>query len=133
MLNKISEIGDGFNPFSYTSYLAAGSTASATNVLLVNVSGAGLLTSISQGIRYGSSYAESYGRITVIIDGVTILNDVVFSYQNTMGGWTDSSHGHYINDAFIGGFFKFNTSLQVYHRVSNTAQYAQTQVSYVLG
>lgn len=132
MLNRLGEVGDGFNPFSYSSYRQSSLTTSTSNVLIVNITGAGLLTSISQAIYFGSDIYENYGFVTVIIDGVTKISDGVFSWCNTIGGWTDSSNGNYLNSTFIGGMFKFNSSLQIYHRSSSTGNYAQTNITYSL-
>lgn len=122
----------GFNPKIMTPNMLIAGTTSTGNVTILNISGSGLLTSLSQSLRSTDTVTGSNGFVTVVIDGSTILNDAPLSYSGEHGGWTSTANSTQINDNIIYGLFKFNSSLVIYHRTDYAASYTYTYVGYLL-
>jgi hypothetical protein len=94
--------------------------AITTNTNIINISGSGYFL----GSVYSGYYSTAGGDIkgTIIIDGVTIMNDRTLIRTN------DRLYKQF----YIPGFIRFNTSLQVIQRTTNTGSIYNSRVWYTL-
>lgn len=95
-------------------------TNSATLSTVVSVTGKGIITDIGQVFDTGGY--EATGQIDVIVDGVQMHTDMVFTPTSANGG----------SSAGFSPFWRFNTGFTVKHRMASTATSCQTNVCYVL-
>ena len=100
--------------------MAYATTVSTSYVDIVNISGNGYLTGISQAV--GSAATAYNGQIKIIIDGSTIY-DGDFSFVDPET---------YSAPQSLSFLLKFKSSLQVQHSVDNADATAMTSVSYAL-
>jgi hypothetical protein len=91
---------------------------------LVNITGqGGYLQEIWQKAKEQAS--TYYGCLEIIIDGVTIIN--IADYFTCSQTTRDVGQENNIN-----GLLRFNNSLVINHKVSNTSQYITTRALYIL-
>lgn len=93
---------------------AGGSTASTTYVTLLNVSGRGILTSISQMLSHNSS---ATGWIQITVDGVVVVNNTEWSLL-------------YYTNTNLSPMWKFNSSLLIEHKTGGGTVFSRA--SYLL-
>lgn len=121
----------GINISTSTPAFLISTTTSTTNVLIATVNGSGIITSISQGM-YTSNTGNAIGYLTLVIDGTTVYNDIPYSNEYMIGGYTSSNDGFCITGNAIAGIHKFNTSFSIYHRTSYAPTTVKTHCAYLL-
>jgi hypothetical protein len=112
----------------------------ATNVAIVNITGKGALRFLSAG-----PYLNTAGFVTLIIDGITILNDAGVYWNNSYEpGYSycfvgsvvssyDGSNAQWDMSAVPSDYgITFKTSLQIYVRGGSAGQTTYCNYSYVL-
>lgn len=121
----------GLNVSTVTNGFIFSTTTSTTNVLIANVSGTGIITSISQSM-YTSDTGNAQGYLTLVVDGTTILNDIPYSQAIMSGGYTRSNDGFCIGTNSMAGLHKFTSSFQLYHRTTYAPTSVRTHCIYFL-
>jgi len=86
-------------------------TSSSTNVNVVSVTGKGFFTGIFQSLSGGGN-TGSNGYITIIVDGVTVINNVIMTQSYF---YSDSRA---VTFGSMPCIIRFNSSLTVQHRTT---------------
>ena len=102
-------------------------TQSITYSTVADVIGSGYLMSIQQ--NHFNTQMYNYGYLKIVIDG-NVLKDSWFSVIQYIYDGTKIT-GYYSSPCMLSGLFRFNSSLQVYHRTVVEGCKIQTSVSFV--
>lgn len=105
--------GGGFVIDGKTPMMVTGDTTSTTDVKIANVSGSGIITSISIGNKYNHSYSK------LVVDGVTVFD----------GSAGYNQAGHSMPRVM---FHKFLTSFVLTYRTGNSADVCTIACNYLL-
>lgn len=118
------------SPLDFASpYAADGTTALNTYVDLLNIAGSGYLTSISQHINPNGYEAD--GSLKVIIDGNVVLDSTYFTESSAKVSDADGETYKSNVGKSIMPLWRFNSSLQVQHMISDTRTDVRTTATYV--